>query len=160
VGSLKAMAESSVHSVTYYETVGWCGVMESIAGSPLPERFRSQPGEVFPLYHVLADVARCAGSPVLFTQSSAADKVTGFAFQRDGQMRVLVANLTNEAQEVTLHHGGNRVLVRMLDEKNVHAAMSTPDAYRNETRPPIDPAHGQTSLRLTPYAVAMLEVSG
>lgn len=160
VGSLKAMVESSVHSVTYYETVGWRGVMESIAGSPLPERFRSQPGEVFPLYHVLADVARCAGSPVFFAESSAADRVTGFAFQRNGQIRVLVANLTNEAQDVTLHHGGKRVHVRMLDEQNVHTAMSTPEAYRNENHPPIAPAHGQTSLRLTAYAVAMLEVSG
>ncbi|MBI1296415.1 hypothetical protein GC175_15790 [bacterium] len=158
VGSLKAMAESSVQSVTYFETVGWRGVLESVNGSPLPERFRSQPGEVFPLYHVLSDVARCAGAPVLFTENNAADRVTGFAFQRDGQIHVLVANLTNAPQEVTIHHGGNRVHVRMLNEHNVRAAMATPDAYRNEESPPIDPAHGQTSLRLTAYAVAMLGI--
>ncbi len=158
VGSLKAMAESSVQSVTYFETVGWRGVMEGTTGSPLPERFPSQPEEVFPLYHILADVAGCAGAPVLLSQSSDNGRVTGFAFRRDGEIRVLVANLTDKIQEVTVHHGGDRVRLRILNERNARTAMSAPEGFRDEERLPIDPAYGQTALRLLPYAVARLDI--
>ena len=61
LGSIKYLSESGASSVTYYETSGWRGVMETADGSPLPEKFRSLPGAVFPLYHVLADVGEFAG---------------------------------------------------------------------------------------------------
>ncbi|MEZ4678122.1 MAG: hypothetical protein R2932_28290 [Caldilineaceae bacterium] len=66
LGSIKYLAESgAVDSITYYETTGWRGVMERAAGSPLPEKFSSMPGAVFPLYHVLADVGEFAGGEVV-----------------------------------------------------------------------------------------------
>ena len=34
LGSIKYLAESGASSVTYYETTGWRGVMETEAGSP------------------------------------------------------------------------------------------------------------------------------
>ena len=46
---IKALAEAGADSVTFYETTGWRGVMETAAGSPLPEKFPSIPGAVFPL---------------------------------------------------------------------------------------------------------------
>ena len=54
-GSLAALAEGGAGAVTAYETSGWRGVLEGASGSSRPERFSAQPGEVFPLYHVLAD---------------------------------------------------------------------------------------------------------
>jgi hypothetical protein len=158
VGSLKAMAESGVDRVTYYETVGWRGVMETETGSPLPDQFRSIPGGVFPLYHLLADVAGSAGAPVFFSETSDSGKLSGFAFEREGGMRVLVANLSAEPQDVTVHHGGESVRVQMLNDHTVLQAMRAPEAFRNEDRPPVRPAHGQTALRLLPYAVARLDV--
>ncbi len=70
VGSLKYLAESGVGQVTYYETSGWRGVMETECGSPLPEIFRSFPGGVFPMYHVFADIGEYARGQVLPTRSS------------------------------------------------------------------------------------------
>ena len=58
LGSIKYLADGGAASATYYETTGWRGVMETEQGSPLPRRFRSEPGMVFPLYHVLAIHAR------------------------------------------------------------------------------------------------------
>jgi D-apionolactonase len=158
VGSLAAMATSSVDRVTYYETVGWRGVMETETGSPLPDQFRSIPGSVYPLYHVLADVAGCAGAPVFFSETSDSGKIGGFAFERDGVMRILLANLTAETQEVTVHHGGESVQIQMLNEHTAVAAMRTPEEFRREERSSIRPAHGQTALRMLPYAVARLDV--
>ena len=61
LGGLKYLAESGVASVTFYETTGWLGVMEREAGCPLPDKFPSRPGMVFPLFHVLADANEFAG---------------------------------------------------------------------------------------------------
>ncbi|HVF26601.1 MAG TPA: hypothetical protein VM943_00070, partial [Pyrinomonadaceae bacterium] len=70
IGSLKQVAEGGVYSATYYETSGWRGVMETTEGSPLPEKFRSLPGAVFPLYHVFADFGEFAGGLVVPSKSS------------------------------------------------------------------------------------------
>ena len=39
LGSLKYLCESETHSLTYYETTGWRGVMEIEFGSNVPEKF-------------------------------------------------------------------------------------------------------------------------
>jgi len=63
LGSLKYLAQSGAASVTYFETVGWRGVVESAEGSPAP--FPSLPGAVFPVYHLLADVAEWRDAALL-----------------------------------------------------------------------------------------------
>src|SRR5207244_12818066 len=54
LASAKHLAEAGAASLTYFETVGWRGVVEADEGSPVPDRFRSLPGMAFPLFHVLA----------------------------------------------------------------------------------------------------------
>ena len=70
LAALKYLAESGVASVTFYETTGWLGVMEREEGCPLPDKFPSRPGMVFPLFHVLADANEFAGGRVLPSVSS------------------------------------------------------------------------------------------
>ncbi|MDQ3249213.1 MAG: hypothetical protein M3Q45_08400 [Chloroflexota bacterium] len=158
VGSLKYVAEAGlVESVTYYETSGWRGVMEIEQGSPLPLQFLSIAGGVFPLYHVLADVGEFAGCEVIPTQSSDTLRIDGLALRKDGKLRVLLANLSAEAQSVTLAGLGNRVRVRMLDETNAEAAMHAPEAFRAQTGNLVSPADGLLEVDLLPYAVARLD---
>jgi len=80
-GSVKYLCESGAASLTYYETSGWRGVIELESGAPLPERFRSLPGGVFPLYHVLADVGEFAGGEVIPSESSEPLRVEGLVLQ-------------------------------------------------------------------------------
>ncbi len=47
LGSLKYLCESETHSLTYYETTGWRGVMETELGSHLPEKFFSSKKQFF-----------------------------------------------------------------------------------------------------------------
>ncbi len=44
LGSIKYLSESSASRVTYYETTGWRGVMETATGSPMPDKFPSRRG--------------------------------------------------------------------------------------------------------------------
>jgi len=57
LGSLAQLTAAGVAAITYYETLGWAGVMEANGGSLLPALFPSRPGELFPLYHVFEAVA-------------------------------------------------------------------------------------------------------
>lgn len=155
--SLKYLAESGAASTTYYETTGWRGVMETKAGSAVPERFPSLPGAVFPLYHVLADVGEFAGSSVVRTQSSDTLVVDGIAFRRGDAIRVLLANVTNQPQQVRIEGLPAGVLVRGLDERNVIQAMEQPDVFRAESGQEHTIHDGILELTLAPYAVARID---
>ena len=156
-GSLKYIAESRVYSVTYYETSGWRGVMEREGGSPAPEEFPSISGSVFPLYHVLAGVGEFAGGEVIPTTSSDTLKVDGLALRKDGRTRLLLANLSSEPQQVTVHNLSQHVKMRQLDETNAEAAMRSPEDFRAEEGKPMQTREGSLDLSLLPYAIAQID---
>jgi len=156
-GSLKYVSESGVYSVTCYETSGWRGVMETEAGSPVPDKFRSLPGSVFPLYHVLADVGEFAGGEVIPTTSSDTLKVDGLALRKDGSVRVILANMTSKPQQVTVQNLSQRVRVRYLDETNAEEAMVFPEKFRTREGGTLQTDGGALELSLLPYAVVRLD---
>ena len=156
-GSIKYLAENEASRLTYYETTGWRGVMETEAGSPVPDQFRSLPGGVFPLYHVLADVGEFAGGEVLHTWSSDALKVDGLALRQAGRMRIIVANTSPAPQHVKVKGLSGRVRVRLLDETSAEQAMGAPEEFR--ARPgQVQKARSRAlELDLLPYAVARID---
>ncbi len=158
LASLKYLVEHGVMSVTYYETTGWCGVLERAAGSPLPERFPSLPGAVFPLYHVLADVNELAGGTALRTTSSDVLRMDGLALRKDGATRIMLANMTNSSQLVRVQIPGETALLRVLDERNAELAMRDPVGFRAEAGTPIRSTDGYLELTLRPYAIARVDV--
>ncbi|MBX3050673.1 MAG: hypothetical protein KF753_04305 [Caldilineaceae bacterium] len=156
LGSLKYLAESSVASATYFETVGWRGVVESETGSPAP--FPSLPGAVFPVYHLLADVGEWAEAAVLLLVTTERLAVDGLALEREGARRILLTNLTNDEQRVTVGHGGASGWLRMLDETNAQAAMEQPELFRKHRGRRIPCTGGVSEVTLLPYALARLDV--
>jgi D-apionolactonase len=156
VGSLKYLAESGVDSLTYYETSGWRGVMETEAGSPLPDKFPSLPGSVFPIYHILADAGEFAEGEVIPTQSSDILQLEGLALYKDGKTRVLLANLSAEPQRVVLPNLSGRVRVRYLDETNAVEAMRSPEKFRQQEGES-QQISGTLELNLQPYAIARID---
>ncbi len=156
-GSLKYLLESSVYSITYYETTGWLGVMETEKGSPLPDKFRSLPGSVFPLFHVLADVGEFAGGQVIPTTSSDTLQVDGLAVRKDGKTRAILANLSPEPQQVTVQNLGRRVRVRRLNETNAEEAMLSPEDFRAGEGETLQTSGGVLELSLLPYAIARID---
>ena len=157
LGSIKYFSESGASSVTYYETSGWRGVMETANGSPLPEKFRSLPGAVFPLYHILADVGEFVGGEVLVSKSSDPLKVEGIALRKNGEMRTLLANLTPEPQRIKVQNLAGAVRVRHLNETNAQTAMASPEVFRQETGEFVQTTNGTFELNLLPYAIAQID---
>jgi hypothetical protein len=158
VGSIKHLAECGVHAATYFETIGWKGLMEREAGSSLPEQFPSQQGSVFPLYHVFADLADFAIGEVLPIRSSNPLSVDALAVARFGQIRILIANFTNQPQMATLPVTSPLAKIRLLDERNVITAMNSPEAFRGSGGDSVAATDGRLTVNLLPFAVARIDL--
>jgi hypothetical protein len=157
LGSIKHLAESGVAAITYYELVGWKGVMERASGSPPPELFPSLPECVFPLYHVLADVGERDDFRVLPVCSSDPLQVEALALTTGEFTRVLVANLTSKSQCLILPTSAEAVRVRLLDETNALDAMTAPEEYRSSSEVAQTVADGRVTLDLLPCALARVD---
>jgi len=155
VASIKYLAQSEVARATFYETTGWRGVMDTEHGSL--SGFPSLPAMAFPLYHVLADVGDFAGGMVVETMSSDPLLLDGIALRRDGRVRLILANMTNQLQTVSITAGVEELLVRMLDETNVVAAMTDPEAFRAHAGELVPARDGVVKLTLRPYALVRID---
>jgi hypothetical protein len=157
VGSLRHTLGGGLHGVTYYETIGMRGVMEREEGSTLIEKFASIPDAVFPLYHVLADVGEVRDGEVLRTTTTDALAVASLAIRHAGGLRILVANLRGDNQEIDVHLPLGAVMARFLDETNTEQAMVQPEAFRADKGERLQVVAGHLALALRPYAVVRLD---
>jgi hypothetical protein len=160
-GMLKYAAETGAVSVTTYETTGWRGIVETDAGNDMPDRFPSQAGDAFPLYHVLADVGDWREGRVVSAPSSEPLRAEALAVETpDGARHLIVASVAPEARSVVvsgLADGPARV--RTIDVSSVRAAMSDPVAFRaGHQERAVE--NGRLELELGPYAVVRVDVPG
>jgi len=156
-GSIKYLAESDAAALTYYETTGWLGLIERDAGSPRPDLFPSRPGDVFPLYHVFADLAEWKEGELVESRTADPLAVDGLVMRVGGALHALVANLDAHLRTVTIGPlNAARAMVRLLDEDSAPLAMTAPDRFRASAT-----AHevhdGALTLSLPPYAVARID---
>jgi hypothetical protein len=156
--SIGELARSGATSVTYYETAGWRGVVERTKGSPMPDRFRSRPGQVFPLYHPLADALELRGAAVRELVPSDPLQVGGFAAETPDAVVVVVSNVTPGplAFDVT-GLAATAVTSRVLDARTVRLATDDPIAYRLASGQRIPVIDGAVHIELGPYGVARLD---
>ena len=158
--SIKHIAEAGAAGITYFETTGWRGVMETATGSPVPDKFVSIPGGVYPVYHVLADVGEFGGGQVIASRSADRLAVDGLALRRGDEVRVLLANLTDQAQRVVVQGAfAGDVRLRQLDAANAEMAMRQPEAYRGALPESRVASAAGLPLELPPYAVVCVDGS-
>jgi D-apionolactonase len=154
-GAIAALAVSGAGSATFFETTGWRGVLELAGGPPMPDRFPSVPGQVYPLYHVLADAADWKAGTLRSVALTEPLTVTGFAVEADGAIGALVVNLTPEPQAVRVSGlPGDVALVRTLDEASAMVALDDPGAFRAWPGAEMPVRDGTLWLELGAYAVA------
>lgn len=158
-GSIKSLAENEAYSLTYYETIGWRGVIESERGSTLPARFFSKPGMVFPLFHVLADVCEMAGGKIITAKSSKPLSSNALHITGNNKSRIIVYNLTWIPQNISLHGlWTTRVKLRVLNEDTVTGAMFDALEFRKKYSDSMEvPTSGILNLRLKPYEVVTVD---
>jgi hypothetical protein len=155
VGSVKYLAEAGCSSITYYEATGWRGVVERDEGTRLPDRFHSNAGEPFPLYHPLADATGWRGADVLSCESEDRLVAIGLAVRVENGTALLVANVTPSPQQVIVGPLEGSFLLRRLNETTAASAGSAPESFRAGGER--DDVSGELVLRLGPYEVVRVE---
>ncbi|MDX2033805.1 MAG: hypothetical protein SF339_24225, partial [Blastocatellia bacterium] len=154
LGAIKRLAESEAASVTCFETSGWRGVMETEAGSPLPEKFPSLPGAVFPLFHVLADVAEFVGGAMIELQSGDPLKVEALLLEHGAQRALLLANLTPAPQTARMDGLSRISKQRRLRQQNAESAMRDPESFRTKAD---SLSRTSDEIELSPFEVVRLD---
>jgi hypothetical protein len=139
LGSVKYLADAGAQSATFFETVGWAGIMDADDVASRPNEFPSRPGEVFPVYHLLHEIGEFKGGSVRQINTSHHLAAVGLALLKPGRMRVLIGNLTGESQTVTLlGFSGKPADVQVLGAKKVQSAL-------------------ELSISLPPYGIARVD---
>ncbi len=161
LGSVKYLGEGGASSVTFFETTGWRGVMERTKGSPLPGVFRSLPGSVFPLYHVLADIGDFAGGEILPTATSDPLGVEVLALRAGERVRILAANLGGASRHLRLicPHLSEIVAIKTLSADEAEAAMLEPERFRADRGLRHEVRDGRIDLCIAPYATLRIDTT-
>ena len=156
LGSVAQLTAAGTDIATYFETTGWLGVMETESGSPLPEKFPSTPGMVFPMYHVFADLADAADARACCVETESPLAIQGLFWESSGHRRLLVANLTETTKAVhlptELFDGRSAWWLRLLDQANLAKACTQPEEFRRTAGERI----AANYIELQPYGYASL----
>jgi hypothetical protein len=99
LGSLKQFALAGADAVTYFEAFGPRGLIEADARW-VQDGARSDRAAPYPVHQLLVEVSRMSGGEVHRTESSQPLRADAVACSDGGRLRLLVANLRPDAQEV------------------------------------------------------------
>ena len=161
LGSIKYLSEAGVDGLTYYETVGWKGIMAPARDSPLPPVFPAKPDEVFAVYHVLREVGEFAGGQVREVRSADPLSVVGLALAKEGRTRLMVANLTSRPQSIEIRGLAlTDAAIFRLDRENVASAKRDAEAFCRRAGQHIRVAEKEMEIRLPPHGIARIDQGG
>jgi hypothetical protein len=159
------LARAGADSVTWFETVGRRGVVPGDRLSPPGDIPISEIGDtantgdtgaqVFPLFHVLADLAQMSGAQVLDCTSTRPLEVTGLAVAHGDKVVLMAANLTPELREVEIDGLPRRLSQRRLNEFTAEQATVDPSGFRGASEQLDRP--GNLMLWLDAYETVRIE---
>lgn len=162
VASIRRLSDAGAAAITYYETSGPRGLIHderdpSLADAPaLP----FADGDVFPVYHVFADLASARSRELLDATSADPTKVDVLAVVRDdGGYTLLLANLTQIEQPVAVKlAAAGEASLRVLDASVARIAIGEPDRFRGGEYDAGLGVGKQFKFNLGPYALARIDV--
>jgi D-apionolactonase len=152
VGSLaQLMSLDRIESLTFYETTGPRGIIDSQPDSSAAESAPTGPGNIFPVYNVFEAIAGIRN--VLRVSISNHALVTAFAFQDEhGQSIALIANPTADPKPVTV-----QVVDSELEMLKVDEIEDTRASQEGVTVTEVGPTPGQVKLELAPHVLLRLQ---
>lgn len=161
LASVKHLSEQGADAITYFEAVGWRGVIQGHSDPPAQRLFPARRGQAFPLFHVLADVTEFEGAEIVGCQTNRPLEVAGLAARRsdvarhsDAGVTVLVANLMSRPATVTVTGLSGPGRVRRLNVDTADAAMDDPEQFRRRVwTEPVDVGE----LDLGPYETVRID---
>lgn len=128
LGSIASLAHAGAAGITIFDVCGWNGIMDDARAGWL-RHLCGQPG-VYPVYHLLADLADCAGYHWHGLTSEDPRRIVGLACEHPAHDVILLANLTAEHLTVSTPCTHTTVRVRSLDATSLHNALFNPTNFR------------------------------
>lgn len=162
LASLKRLAGHGAVAATYYETTGPLGLLAGESLSPEERNFpgvdfRLEPGWVFPLYHVFADLAEGKGGELLAAGSSQPLRCDALALRQGGRGMALAANLEEKPCTVRVEGLPSEARLRLMDEKSAVRAVEDAEGYREAEQAVLAVQGGAATLELPPFAWARID---
>ncbi len=155
LGSLKAMIYGLAEYVTYYEMLGWLGIMETSSGNKLPEKFPSVPNSVFPIYHILAFVSPFAKGTAYSVTSSQPQSVDGVCLTKGKNNRLLLTNYTYEPKNISINGITGKAHIKILDANTFEKASVEPVTFQAKKGDPINSNLNQ--LEIPAYGILCID---
>ena len=134
---LKYLAEARTESVTFFETAEDLGPEHGVAG--------------FPVFHLLAQAAGCAGGTVVPT-TAGQETVASLLLRHPGGDSLFLASLAPHAQLVRIPREFGPGTVRVLDLESIRSSMDHPDGFR-----PVGRIPAMEAMPLPPFSVARVD---
>ncbi|HBL74064.1 MAG: hypothetical protein A2W90_12715 [Bacteroidetes bacterium GWF2_42_66] len=100
LGSLKNLTEAGARLITFYETVGWRGLVQGDFPPELPEKFGARPGELFPVFHLFNELD--GFQEVVLSESSSPLTFTGLVLKNGNFRKILLASFSETPIEVNI----------------------------------------------------------
>ncbi|MBN2451395.1 MAG: hypothetical protein JXR77_13470, partial [Lentisphaeria bacterium] len=144
-----SLAAAEADTVILFDAVGMEGLMESSAAPPRPEGFPSRAGQVYPLFHVLADLREAGEGVFAPCVVQGHPLLPALQCRSAGQRRILLANPGAEAVQVRLPSACHPRRCRCLDAAALAQATAAPEAFR--ARDALRPLRSQI-IELPPWA--------
>jgi hypothetical protein len=154
LASAKYLSEQGVDAATFYETTGWRGVVQGDDPPPEPTLFQARAGQVFPLYHVIADLCSLRGGSLLEVENLRPLELAALAVAQGTGTTLLVANLTADRQSVVVADLSTTGTVRRLNAETAARASFEAAAFRRSGMP-VPPG---SELTLEPYESLRIDV--
>ncbi len=155
LGSLKHNMENGAHSLTYYTTHGYDGLMPYAGDNPLSHLFPDV-GLVHPLYHVFAGISNRLDK-IEHTVSDKPLQAEALYLRNQKQHRILVANYKPYAQTVQLEGIKGTFRAKELSLQTVEQACANPLTFINDWTLQHIVTNGHLQITLSPYAIYFLE---
>ena len=143
LGSLKYLTEAGADIVTYYEAVGWRGLV-SHQEQPWPQAYGLDHDQVYPVYLMLRLLMLQSTSTVLPLHSTDPLAMDGMAFRMDGKRLVILANYTADELSVVMPQGFEPTGIQVVGGENVGELLTRPHDFPmttdfHDSRFPIPP---------------------
>jgi hypothetical protein len=160
--SLKRLARQGAGSATCFETTGPLGVLAGESLAPEERNFpgmdfRLEPDWVYPVYHVLADLADFRGARTLELASSQPLRLDAIALADGHRRRILAANLEEKPVKARIDGLPGPVEVKRMDDRSAMAAVSDAEVYRSQAGKPAETKAGSLELEFAPFEIVRID---
>jgi hypothetical protein len=152
VGYVSAWAKGGVQVVTLGATTGPAGMVYRKTDHAQPYFDALTGTAVYPVYHLIKDLARADGAKLIATEIGDAGKIAALAYKDKAGPVLWLANLTAQPQTVRIAGFDGAATVAVLDEGSFVKA-TTDLAFLEKSGKPVKKV-GTVALR--PYAVTRI----